>query len=94
MLKHKNFGKKVKKRKIACWTGFPNFGDMFNLYVARYVFRWCVVPGWKEADLWCVGSLLSRLFEVRHENGKTLERACKEKSECRKILPPGCAYTP
>ena len=73
MLKHKNFGKKVKKRKIACWTGFPNFGDMFNLYVARYVFRWCVVPGWKEADLWCVGSLLSRLFEVRHENGKTLD---------------------
>ncbi|MBQ8784558.1 MAG: glycosyltransferase [Alphaproteobacteria bacterium] len=54
------------KRKIwrmAVFSGFSNFGDMLNLYIARYIYGWCVIPNLNRANLYCVGSLLSRIFE-------------------------------
>jgi len=47
---------------LGVWQGVSNFGDMMNLYVGRYVYDWCFVPGMKDVDLWCIGSLLSRVF--------------------------------
>ena len=47
---------------LGVWQGVSNFGDMMNLYVGRYVYDWCFVPDMKNVDLWCIGSLLSRVF--------------------------------
>ncbi len=59
----KRYPGKKKTWKMAVFTGFSNFGDMLNLYIARYVYNWNVVPNFSRANLYCIGSLLSPIFE-------------------------------
>ena len=69
VLKNKYWKKKV--RRICCFRGFSNFGDMLNLYISRYVYNWSVVPDLGNSDLYCIGSLLSTITERKTENRKT-----------------------
>lgn len=58
---------------MAVFTGFSNFGDMLNLYIARYVYNWNVVPNFSRANLYCIGSLLSPIFERDVNKKKKLQ---------------------
>ena len=63
---------KRKIWKMAVWNGFSNFGDMLNLYIARYICSWNVVPNFKEADLCCIGSILACIFEAKNNKAKKI----------------------
>lgn len=73
MLKHNDFVGQTKVRNMGCFTVFSNFGDMLNLYIARYVYGWNVLPVWENVDVWCIGSVLARLFEDEVEQGKVVD---------------------
>lgn len=63
---------KRKIWKMAVWTAFSNFGDMLNIYIARYIYNWNVIPDIKRADLYCVGSLLARIYETQSRKIKKI----------------------
>lgn len=62
VIKRRKYTGKRVVHKLGMWQGVSNFGDMMNLYVGRYVYDWCFVPAVKNADLWCIGSVMMMMF--------------------------------
>lgn len=83
IVKRRRYWGKRKIYKMAVFSGFSNFGDVMNLYIGRYVYDWCFIPVWHDADLYCIGSLLNYMcLNLQNKDNVTVVGAGMHRDLC------------